>query len=54
LQTLDSKLLEFNKFLTRLDRRRGLLNIGGTVLKTLFGTATISDIQELHSVSDDL
>jgi hypothetical protein len=54
LQTLDSKLLKFRKFLPRLDRRRGLLNLGGTVLKTLFGTATIPDIQELHSVFDDL
>jgi hypothetical protein len=54
LQTLDSKLREFNKFLARLDRRRGLLNLGGTVLKTLFGTATISDIQELHSTFGDL
>ena len=54
LQTLDSKLLEFNKFLPRLDRRRGLLNLGGTVLKTLFGTATIFVIQELHSLFGDL
>ena len=27
LQTLDSKLFEFNNFLPRLDRRRGLLNL---------------------------
>jgi len=54
LQTLDSKQLEFNKFLPRLDRRRGLINLGGTVFKILFGTATISDIQELHTVFDDL
>ena len=54
LQTLDSKLLEFNKFLPWLDQRHGLLNLGGTVSKTLFGTVTIFDIQELHSVFDDL
>jgi len=45
---LHSQTLIFN------NRRRGLLNLGGAVLKTLFGTATISDIQEIRSVFDDL
>jgi len=54
LQTMDSKLHDFNKFLPWLDRRRGLLNFGGTIFKILFGTATISDMHELHNVFDDL
>jgi hypothetical protein len=44
LQILESKLHDFYQILTRLDRRRGLINLGGTALKALFGTATISDI----------
>lgn len=51
---LDSKLYDFKKFLSLLDRRRGLLNFGGTILKTLFRTATTSDIHELHNVFNDL
>jgi hypothetical protein len=34
--------------------RRSLLNLGSNILKTIFGTATVSDVQELHSVLDDL
>ena len=48
LNTLELRLSNFQQFLPRLDRRRGLLNLGGTVLKTLFGTATLSDLDQLH------
>jgi len=41
LNTLEVRLYNFQQFLPKLDRRRGLLNLGGTVLKTLFGTATV-------------
>ena len=41
LKTLESRLANFQQLLPRLDRRRDLLNLGGTVLKTLFGTATL-------------
>ena len=41
LNTLESRLANFQQLLPRLDRRRGLLNLGRTVLKTLFGTATL-------------
>jgi hypothetical protein len=33
-----------------LRKRRGLINLGGQVLKFLFGTATNSEVQELQSV----
>ena len=36
LNTLDSRLDEFHQVLRRLDARRGLINIGGKILKTLF------------------
>ena len=32
----------------------GLINIGGEILKTLFGTATNSDVHLLHDVVNDL
>jgi hypothetical protein len=49
---LESKPQCFTHFLPRLENRRGLFNFGGTSLKTLFGTATVADIHELHDVFD--
>jgi hypothetical protein len=54
LQTLESKLHDFHQILPRLDPRRALLDYGGTILKTLFGAATISDINSFHDVINDL
>jgi len=52
LQILEDKLHDFYQILPRPDPRRGLLNLGGNILKTIFGTATVSDIHELHGVLD--
>jgi len=46
LNTLEVRLHNFQQLLTKLDRRRGLINFGGTVLKNLFGTATIHLLHE--------
>jgi hypothetical protein len=54
LQTVETKLSSFNQVLPPLDHRRGLINLGGHALKMIFGTATISDIHELHKVFEDL
>ena len=65
LETLDARLSDFQQVLPRLDPRRGLLDLGGLVLKQMFETATVSDIHEVldelrqnsgivHSVSDQL
>jgi hypothetical protein len=40
--------------LPKLDNRRGLLNFGGTILQTLFGGATVSDLHMLHEKLDEL
>jgi len=48
LDTLEFKLSDFYQFLPKLDSRRGLINLDGTILKTLFGTATVTDIHSLH------
>jgi hypothetical protein len=50
----EDKFNDFYQILTRPDPRRGLINLGSNILKTIFGTATVSDVQELHSVLDDL
>ena len=54
LQLLESKPYNFHQILPRLDRRRGLVNFGGDILKTLFGTATIADIKQLNDTLNDL
>ena len=45
---------DFCHILPRQDPRRGLLNLGGKIIKTIFGTETVSDVHELHGVLDDL
>jgi len=54
LTTLESKLHIFKQILPKLDPRRGLLNLEGTMLKALFGTAVISDVTQLHNLFDEL
>ena len=52
VQILEDKLNDFYHTLPRPDPRRGLLILGGNIVKTIFGTATVSDIHELHGVLD--
>jgi hypothetical protein len=54
LNTLEQKLLYFYQILPMLDSRRGLIDFAGTILRTLFGTATLTDIHSLHETLDDL
>jgi hypothetical protein len=48
LTTLETKLRDFPQDLPRLNPRRGLINLGGSALKFLFGTATSADVRSLH------
>ena len=41
-------------FLHRLDRWRSILGVGGTILRTLFGSATPADLNKLHNTVDEL
>jgi hypothetical protein len=54
LVTLQSKLQVFKQILPKLDPRRGLLNFGCAVLKTLFGTAAVSHIASVHDTFEEL
>ena len=54
LELLETKLHDFHQILPRLDRRSCLLNFGCSILKTLFGTATTADVQQLRDTLNDL
>lgn len=44
----------FKQVLPKLNRRRSPIEFGGDVLKTLFETAIVSDVYELHKVFNEL
>ena len=54
LNTLESRVGNLNQELPRMDSRRGLLDLSGNVLKSLFGVATIADLHQLHLTLDEL
>jgi hypothetical protein len=54
LNTLREKVTGIKRFLPRSIRKRGLFNIGGTILKHLFGTVTVLDLNALHATVEEL
>jgi hypothetical protein len=54
LNPLEDKLRDFHQALPRPDRRRGLINFRGTVLRTVFGTATVSHVHILRDVLSEV
>ena len=54
LDALETRIRNFRHLLPKPDNRRGLMNIGGTALKTLFGVATASDVMRLHQTIEEL
>jgi len=54
VNTLENTLTNLKRYLPRADRKRGLLNVGGSFLKVLFGTATVTDLADLHFTVDAL
>jgi hypothetical protein len=54
LKLLEAKLDHLKEFLPKAEIRRGLINVGGSVLKALFGIATMMDLDKLHSTVDEL
>jgi len=45
---LESHIYLVTQMLPLIDRRRGLVNVAGSVFKTLFGVATVMVLDELH------
>jgi hypothetical protein len=54
LASMENKLRDLRDFLNKVDRRRGLINAGGSILKVLFGTATVMDLAELHDAIEEM
>jgi len=54
LDKLETRIQDFRRLLPKPDSRRGLMNIGGTALKALFGVATASDVLHLHQAVEEL
>jgi uncharacterized protein YoxC len=54
LSSLENKLAGLKNFLHKTDKRRGLFDVGGTILKALFGVATVVDLGDLHTTIDVL
>jgi len=52
LSSLESKLAGLKEFLPKVDERRGLIDAGGSILKALFGVATVVDLSDLHTTID--
>jgi hypothetical protein len=54
VRSLEFKLQNVKECLPRADRRRGLINVAGSALKYLFGTATDTDLHGLQTTIDEL
>ena len=54
VNTLENTLTNLIRYLPRADRKRGLLNVGDSFLQVLFGTATVTNLADLHSTVDAL
>jgi hypothetical protein len=54
LTAAENKLADLKEYLPKADKRRVFLDIGGTFLKTLFGIATVADLNNLHATVKDL
>jgi predicted amino acid-binding ACT domain protein len=52
LTSLENKLAGLKGFLPKADKRGGLIDVGGTILKTLFGVATVVDLSDSHATID--
>jgi hypothetical protein len=52
LSSLENKLGDLQEFLPKVDRRRGLINAEGEILKILFDAATVGDLEGLHTTID--
>jgi chromosome condensin MukBEF ATPase and DNA-binding subunit MukB len=52
--TLREKVTGIKRFLPRAMSKRGLFNIGGTILKHLFGTVTVLELNALHATVEEL
>ena len=53
LSSFEDKLAKLKRYLLKTNRR-GFVNAGGSILKAIFGVATVWDLNELHTTVDEL
>jgi hypothetical protein len=54
LTSVENKLTDLKEYLPKADKRMGLLDVGGTLLKTLFLIATVAELSDIHTTIGDL
>jgi hypothetical protein len=54
LDNLESKLCQFKQLFPKKEPKLSLMNLGGSVLRALFGTATMADLHRLHEAMGEL
>ena len=54
LNSLEAKLQHFYQFLLRYDKKRGIMNVGGIVFKSLFGVSVRADTYCLQNTLEKL
>jgi hypothetical protein len=54
LQKLEDEIDAFREMLPRLDKRHAVLSAVGSLLKWVFGTATLLEVEELHGTVDKM
>jgi hypothetical protein len=54
LRKLEEEINDFREILPRPDKRRAVLSAVGSMLKWVFGTATLVDVEELHRTVDKM
>ena len=54
VNTLESTMTNLKRYLPEANGKRGFLNMRGSFLKVLFGTATVTDLADLHFTVDSM
>jgi hypothetical protein len=54
LNILESRLLNLQQTLLKLNSRKGMLHFGGTILQTMFESATVTVLHMLHEMLEGL
>jgi hypothetical protein len=54
LQKSEEEINDFREMLPRPDKRCAVLSAVGSMLKWVFGTATLVDVEELHTTVDKM
>ena len=51
---MEDEIYAFREMLPHLDKRHAIMSAVGSMLKFVFGTATLLDVEELHKTADKM